>query len=255
MIHLDKQLFSELCEADRIMNPYDGDSIGTYNEKRLHRIFKRMVTGDAECYEVRQGRYVCDVVCPSGIIEIQTASFRPLEKKIKYYLENTVMNVTVICPVIAQKQIIRADKDTGEVLSSKRSPKKGNDLEALCELYHLRESFKSPRLTVMIPHIAAEEYRFSERVRYRKSGAYDKDLRPTELLGCTVLTDLEDCLSLIPEALKQKEFSASELTAATGIRNTRKRYYLLTFLESLDCLERKKEGRRVTYSFTGEKPS
>ena len=249
MISLDKQLFSELCEADRIMNPYDGDSIGTYNEKRLHRIFKRMVTDNAECYEVRQGRFVSDVVCPSGITEIQTASFRPLEKKIKYYLENTVMDVTVICPVIAQKQIIRADKDTGEVLSSKRSPKKSKGLDALCELYHLREPFPHQRLTVLIPHIAAEEYRFSERVRYRKAGAYDNDLRPTELLDCTVLRSAEDCLALIPDALKQKEFTAAELIAATGIRNTRKRYYLLTFLEHLGCLERKKEGRKVTYSF------
>ena len=253
MIFLDKQRFAELCEADRIMNAYDGDSIGTYNEKRLHRIFKRMVTDNAECYEVRQGRYISDVVCPGGITEIQTASFRPLEKKIKYYLENTVMDVTVICPVIAQKQIIRADKDTGEVLSSKRSPKKGSSIEALCELYHLRESFPSPRLTVLLPHIAAEEYRFSERVRYRKAEAYDNDLRPTELLGYTVLQSAEDCLALIPDVLKQKEFSALELTAATGIRNTRKRYYLLSFLEALGYIEKQKSGRRVTYSFTTQK--
>ena len=249
MIFLDKQRFAELCEADRIMNAYDGDSIGTYNEKRLHRIFKRAVTENAECYEAKLGRYVADVVCNGSITEIQTASFRPLEKKIRYYLENTDMDVTVVCPVIAQKQIIRADKDTGEVLSSKRSPKKASDVTALCELYHLRESFPSSRLTVLLPHIAAEEYRFSERVRYRKAGAYDNDLRPTELLGCTVLQSAEDCLALIPEALKQKEFTAAELTAATGIRSSRKRYYLLTFLEHLGCLERKKDGRRVTYTF------
>ena len=243
----DKARFAALCEADRIMNPYDGDSIGTYNEKRLHRIFKRTVTEDASCYEVKLGRYVADVVNGKNITEIQTASFRSLEKKIRYYLDCTEYGVTVLHPVIREKTVIRADKDTGEVMSKRRSPKHGSDLDALCELYHLRELFPDSRLTVVLAHVAVEEFRFSERTRYRRAGAYDNDLRPTELLGYTMIRTKEDCRALFPAELVGKEFSMNDFSKVTGIKNTHKRYYLLTFFESLGLLERQKDGRRVTY--------
>ena len=74
--------FARLCNEDRAVFGSDADNIGTYNEKRFHRIFKRFVCDDANCYEVKVGRFIADVLCDGHITEIQTKNFSNLKKKI-----------------------------------------------------------------------------------------------------------------------------------------------------------------------------
>lgn len=240
------ELFSELCRTDLALHGTDGDSIGTYNEKRLHRILKRLITDDADCYEVRVGKYVADVICGSDIFEIQTGNFRTLADKVKFYLENTDYTVTVIHPIISEKRLIRADKETGEVIRSSRSPKRGRPSDALAQLYFLCDLVPNERLCVRILHVTAEEYRFSEAQRYRKKGRYDNDLRPTAIVGETVLRTLDDIRALIPEELFGGEFTAADFERATGLR-ARNRYYALAALCDMGLLQKRIEGKKIFY--------
>lgn len=242
--------FSELCREDLLMHQNDGDGIGTYNEKRFHRIFKRLVTEDAGCYEIKVGRYVADVMCDGHITEIQTAGYARLAPKIKYYLEQTDCTVSVVLPLIASKKIIRADKETGEIKYIRRSPKTDGEADALKHLYYLREYLSDERLLVHIAFVAVEEYRYSERLRYRREGKYDSDLRPVSLEREVVLRGSDDYRRFVPESLRRGEFNAKQYSQAMHLRG-RYIYSALNTLCSLKIISRREEGKKYFYSYNG----
>lgn len=246
MTYKQNEIFSQLCEEDLALHSSDGDGIGTYNEKRLHRILKRLITENAECYEVKVGKYIADVLERGRITEIQTGCFRTLTDKIEFYLNSTELDITVLHPIICEKKIIRADKETGEIIKISRSTKKERPSDALAELYFLKNLVPDDRLTVRLLHVGAEEYRFSEMRRYCREGRYDSDLRPVAITGETVLRSVEDWKGLIPEELYGVEFSASDFERATRLRG-RRRYYALSALVDVGILKERAEGRRRLY--------
>ena len=222
----EKERFERILRADReSLHTYSG--IGTVSEKRLHRIIKSYVSEDTSTHEIKLGRYVADVFIDGRIYEIQTKAFSRLLPKLKYYFEETPYSVTVIYPIIRNKKIIRIDPETGEILRKKASPNHGKAADILTELYHVRELFPHGRLKIRLLFIDAEEYRYSERVRYRRTGAYDSELFPTDLVGEEEYSSIEDIRRIIP--INRESFSASEYSKATGLRG-RKLYYSLTFL-------------------------
>lgn len=246
MTELERESFARLCCADTVMNVFDGDGIGTYNEKRIHRILKRFITEDASCYEIRLGRYVADVICDGVIYEIQTSSFRTLSDKVRFYLENTELSVCIIRPIVVNKLLQRVDRDTGEILRSSRSPKKGRESDVLPELYHLKDLVGNDRLSVRLLLVNAEEYRFSEAMRYRRKGRYDCDLRPVELVGDRILRGLDDWRALLGEELFDGEFSVADFERVTRTSG-RNRYYALEALRSVGVIGKRAEGRRNYY--------
>lgn len=240
--------FHRLCLEDAAMRENDGDGIGTYNEKRFHRIFKRFVTDDASCYEIKVGSYVADVLCDGHITEIQTAAFSKLAPKIKYYLEKTDYTVSVVLPLIAHRRIVRAERETGEIKYVRTSPQKAQLSDALDHLYYLREFLGNTRLMIHVLLVSAEEYRYSERMRYRREGAYDNDLRPEDIKEEIVLRGACDYLRFLPEVLREGEFDSAAYSKSTGIKG-RKMYSALNVLTSLGILARRCEGRKYFYTF------
>lgn len=254
MTDMDRERFRQLCVDDLVMHGTDADGIGTYNERRLHRILKRYVTDDAACYEVKVGKSVADILKDGRITEIQTSAFRPLERKIGVYLDTTDHAVSVIHPVISEKTIIRADKETGEVMYSKRSPKHERDIDVLPQMYYLRDFVANMRFEVRLLHVKVDEYRYSERVRYRREGAYDKDVRPICLLGETVLCGKDSYRNMLPPSLFDREFTSAEFSAVSRLKG-RKLSLAIGFLVYVGIFERRSEGRRYFYRITdkGEK--
>ena len=155
-----KARFDALCrDCVSLCDLRDSDGIGTYQEKPLHKMLKRAVTDDASCFEVRVGNYVADVREQGRIEEIQTGGFYPLADKLRYFLDETEDEITVVHPIDAELTVIRVDPETGEVLSHKRSPKHESVRDVLPELFYLRHVFPSPRLNICIVSLRAEEYR------------------------------------------------------------------------------------------------
>ena len=111
----DREKFAKLCAEDGA-GEICADSIGLYKEKRLHRILKRLVCENPDAHEFKIGNYVADVFETGRITEIQTGSFYPLHRKLTYYLAKTDYEVRLVHPVIAEKRIIRIDKESGEVI-------------------------------------------------------------------------------------------------------------------------------------------
>ena len=196
------------------------DSIGTLSEKTLHATLKFYYEADSDCHEVPVGAYVADIVGEHGIIEIQTRGFSRLKSKLAVFLE--AAHVTVVYPIICQKTVISIAAETGEVMSSRKSPKKGSLYTSVRELYTIREFLSHPRLTVKLVMLAADEVRFfGVRTRRRKkqrtrSGEYVSDLIPTDIFDEITLSEPQDYDIFLPRELKREEmpFGASELAAA-----------------------------------------
>lgn len=241
----ERERFGALCarEAERA-DATAGERFELYAEKRLHRILKDFISEDAEAQEVSVGRYTADLLAGGEITEIQTRSLRPLLPKLTYYLEETDYRVTVLHPILAEKTLIRAERDTGEVLSVKKSPKKGRIFDGLAELYWLSPLLPNERLTVRFPLLRADEVRYSERVRYRKSGAYEAELFPREWLDEAVLQAGEDYRIFLPEGTS--DFTAAEYAKWSHLRG-RKLYSALNTLCAVGLLRKEQEGKKNRY--------
>ena len=250
-----KTRFDALCrEQLRLAAVRDSEGIGTYNEKTLHKILKRTVTDDESCFEVPVGAYVADVREKGRITEIQTGGLYPLVPKLTDFLAHTEDEIVVLHPLDAELTILRIDPETGELLRKKKSPKKEKPRDLLAELYYLRALFPSPRLHVVAVSVRGEEYRYSERMRGRKKGAYDAVYRPIEWLEATEIATTADVASLLPEALRDEaEFTAEDFGRAMGLRAGRRRSMALAFLCEKGILTRRKEGRKYVYAYQYDK--
>lgn len=252
--YVSAERFDALCREQRSLSALrDSAGIGTYNEKPLHKMLKRAVCEDESCFEVPVGPYVADVREAGRIVEIQTGGFYPLLPKLKYFLENTEDEIVVLHPQDEELMLLRIDPDTGELMRQKKSPKKEKPLDLLSELFYLREVFPSPRLHVVAVAVRGEEYRYSERMRGRKQGAYDAVYRPLSLLGQTEIATTADVAALLPDSLRASDgFRAEEFGRAVGLRAGRRRSAALAFLLSLGIVSRRKEGRGYRYRVASE---
>lgn len=250
-----KALFEKICNEDRASGGYG--ELCTYNEKRLHRAVKRYIF-ESECtrhalseyegYETRVGRYVADILLSGVIFEIQTGSVRPLKKKLEYYIENTDYSVVVVIPLKKDTELLRVDMESGELISKKRSPKHERIKDKLCDLVYISELLSLGRVRVRYLEVCGEEQRYSERVRGRKSGAYDKEYFPLSLADVTEYTSPEDFWEFIPRSLNINEgFSAAEYGKAMKLSG-RKLYNTLNFFCGMGMLEREKQDSKYIYS-------
>ena len=240
----DAERFSELCKNNAYApTPLSGDSIGTYKEKRLHRIIKSYISENENNREIPVGKYVADIFDGERVTEIQTGNFNKLLPKLRYYLESTDYGVTVVYPIIRDKMLYRIDKETGEILRKRLSSAHGKLWDALPALYHIRELLPNDRLTVRVLLIDAEEYRYSEAQRYRKEGRYESELFPTSLADDRIIS-VEDLKAFLPsdkESLTVAEYSAYVK------RKGRCVYSALNLLCSLKLLDRTKMGKKYVY--------
>jgi len=240
-----QERFAALCEREAEQaDATAGERFELYAEKRLHRILKNFISENEETQERAVGKYTADVLVGDEIFEIQTKSLRPLLSKLSYYLEDTDYRVTVVHPILAEKRLIRAERETGEVLSCKRSPKKGRVFDGLAELYWLSSLLPNERLCIRFFLLRADEVRYSERVRYRKQGAYDSELFPRELLDEVVLREKEDYRLFLPDGVT--DFTAAEYAAFSKLRG-RKLYSALNTLCAAGILRKEQEGKKYRY--------
>ena len=135
--------FEEICASLSEPPSKEGASIGTYNEKRLHRAIKRFITEDESSFEVKVGTSVADVYRDGIVYEIQTGSFFPLTKKVAAYLANSENEVRIIYPVATKNTVVRLDTSTGEVLRKRAMNTKKGALSILPELIYLSDFLKN----------------------------------------------------------------------------------------------------------------
>ena len=221
------------------------EGIGTLSEKTLHKILKLYVDPDASHHEVEYMGSVLDVKSSDGIFEIQTRNYDKLLPKLKKLLPHE--RVTVVCPLATEKSIRWVDKDTGEISTPKKSPKREGIFDAFKMLFGIREVIKDKNLCVRVLFMSVEDYRNLDGYgKDRKKRSTRMERIPCDILFETDLTTSRDYAAYLPDEVGE-EFVAAELARAIK-RSSRYTYYILKLLVCAGAIcESGHRGRAVVY--------
>lgn len=223
-----------------------GGGIGTLGEKTLHACLKYYLEPDETHHEVRVGRYVADIADGESVTEIQSRQFYRLQKKLAVFLDRGP--VTLVYPVAKAKWVSWVSPETGEIVSRRRSPRRGSAADVLPELYALRDLLDQTGLRIRVVLLEVEEYRLLNGwgpEKKRGSARYER--RPLALLGDLELCSRADYAALVPPALPE-EFVSREFAGACRLSESRARAALCV-LTRLGAVRRVgKRGRALVYA-------
>ena len=268
MLTFEEKIKFELLCRETAAEGLDGQGIGTFSEKRMHKTLKRYICPDEECHEIRikpdgsaavcgdgevkkaesgKGGYIADIYYDGKIFEIQTGSFYPMKAKIKFYLDATDFDVTVVHPLIAEKWSVWIDPETGDLTPRRRSPKKERLTDLLPELFWLSEFLDNKRLFFRIPMLEAEEYRLLDGwSRDRKKGAGRYERIPIGLID-EVCFRADEIVPAVMSEILPDEFGSSELSKLLRLKG-RKLSASIKLLVTMGVIERgEKKGKSFVY--------
>jgi hypothetical protein len=189
--------------------------IGIQNESSLHFALKMLYKQFDQNVEEKVESYIVDVVGKDILIEIQTKNFSAISKKLRVLLKK--YKIKLVHPIAEEKWITYVDKETGEILSKRKSPKKGSIYDLFYELVRVPDIFISKNLSIDVLLIREEEIRCNDGLgSWRRKGVSIIDRRLINVIRKIELLDSKDLLTLIPENLEQ-HFSNKGLAACCKI--------------------------------------
>lgn len=204
--------------------------IGTLRERCLHSIIKNYYEEDTSKQEINICGFVADIKNSSGIIEIQTNNFYPLNKKLEKYLEEN--DVTIVYPVSHIKHIVWVDPESGEIVKRVKSPKKGDGREFLYEASRIRKFLTNKRLSFEILLIDMDEYRLLNGWgRGGKRGSVRCDRKPLSLYDVIRIDGREDLTKILPPDFPSGIFKFSEFEKVMKMKGVTARYSMNALIE------------------------
>ena len=248
-MEISQEAFRAACAA---VHGGDDGGVGTLAEKTVHAVLKHCCAPYADSREVSIGGYIADAVGEEGIIEIQTAGFCRMRKKLAVFL--SACPVTVVWPCV-ERLWLRTVDSFGEAGPRRRSPKRQIPAGLFRELYGLGELVGSPGLRFKVVRLEAEELRSAEKVRRKGHWpGYEKiDRYPIALLGEVDIGSPDELWKLLPETPEQfpEEMTAAEFSACTGLGTDIGRMALKVFCRCGLAEETGKRGRARVYALPG----
>jgi hypothetical protein len=217
--------------------------IGTLNEGSLHAQIKDWYRRPGDLVEHPVDGFVIDLVRDETLIEIQTGGFAPLRRKLERLLEAHAVRLVV--PVALTRTIVRLSAE-GEILSARRSPRRGRAQDVFARLVSLPAFLARPgfELELLLTH--EEERRMHAAGRaWRRKGWVVVGRSLLSVEERLVLTSPADALALLPELADP--FDTAELSEAGGWnrRLSQQMTYCLRALRALQTDGRR--GRAVLY--------
>jgi hypothetical protein len=188
-------------------------TIGVLREGPLHAAVKAMLAGPGDRLEVPVGRFVIDMVRADGeLVEVQTGGFGPLGAKLDALLDRHTFRI--VHPVAVERRIVRVDEH-GEVVSSRRSPKRGTVAEVFDKLTSFPWLLTHPNLTIEVLLLAEDHIRGAQRVTVRGRTRDPGQRHLRDVIGRVELNGAEDVLRALPP-LPSEPFSTRELASLLG---------------------------------------
>jgi hypothetical protein len=186
--------------------------IGTLNEGRLHADLKAWYARPGDRLEQPVDGYVVDLVRDGLLVEFQTAGFAPLRKKLDRLLAGH--DVRLVVPIALTRRIVRLSPD-GEVLSARRSPKRGRAEDVFARLVSLPALLAHPRFELELLLTHEQELRRHEEGRaWRRRGWVVAGRSLVAVERSVVLASTADALALLPTL--PEAFDTADLAAAAG---------------------------------------
>lgn len=208
----------EYAKAKIIGNAHNTNGIGTLSEKTMHGVLKYYYEPDIDYQEVALNGYVADIFRDEKVIEIQTGNFGRMRNKLSVFLD--LYKVKIVYPIPCNKWLNLIDTDTGELLSRRKSPKKGTSYDAFFELYKIKDFLSHKNLTIELLLVNTDEYRIKNtgknpgRRSRKPSVKYDRI--PLSIEDIITLEEPNDYMMFLPNNLPE-EFTVKEFAGAAGI--------------------------------------
>jgi hypothetical protein len=220
--------------------------IGTLGEKSLHSALKKWYARPKDRVEVEVDGFHIDIIRRKLLIEIQTANFSSLRRKLTTLMEKHPMRL--VFPIAQEKWIVRMAKDMKTHIGRRKSPKKGNVFHLFGELVYIPGLIRHPNFSLETLLIQEEEVRCDDGTgSWRRNGLRIADHRLLDVLSQHTFREPSDFLALIPTDLPEP-FSTKDL--AEGIDQprwiARQVAYCLRHMEAIDVVG--KNGNALLYS-------
>jgi len=225
--------------------------INLYSERSLHAQLKAHLAAPGDRLEARVGGKVVDILRSGGeIVEVQTGNFGKIVPKV-LALAALGHRVRVVHPVAVEREIRRLDPKTEELVSTRRSPKRGDLYSIFDELVSAPAFIASHNVIfeLMLVRIAEIKVRDGSG-SWRRRGDRIVDRELVEVLSSRSFRTKGQWLALIPKSLPEPWTSLS-LGEALGIEADRARKLLYCFVRAGILVEAGKEGRRKLYGPAG----
>lgn len=188
-------------------------SIGRLSEGSLHAALKEWLAEPGDQLEVALDGYVIDILRQDKLIEIQTRHLYALRRKLDKLL--AAHTVHLVHPIAVEKWIVRVDGED-QFISRRKSPKRGQMLDAFKELVRIPDLIARPGFSLEILLIQAEEiWRDDGQGSWRRKGWSRADRRFLGALGSHTFVRPADYLAVLPADLAEP-FTNNELAAAAG---------------------------------------
>ena len=150
-------------------------------ETSLHRDLKTLYAGQDAQFEVSLGSYRIDVMSGGHLVEIQHGSLAAIRDKVKTLLNDHP--VVVVKPIVVQKLLVKRACKDGPVTGRRVSPKRGTLLDLFDELVHFTRVFPHKRLTLEVPLVDIEEWRYPGHGRRRRQRLADYQIEDQKLVA------------------------------------------------------------------------
>ena len=190
-------------------------NIGILNEKPLHASLKEWYAQPGDRFEVSVDGFVVDIVRGDLLIEIQTGNFASIKRKMHALSANH--SLRLVYPVARQKWILQlARNNRGNILSRRRSPKRGALEQLFEELVSFPKLTAHPNFSIEVLSVHEEEVRCYERKRgWRRREWVIKERRLLNVVGRMTLEEPKDLLGFIPPELAVP-WTTQDLSEAIG---------------------------------------
>jgi hypothetical protein len=186
-------------------------------ETTLHRQLKLQYATKGALLEQRIGRYRIDVVRGNELVEIQLASLSAIRDKIAALVKDH--RVLLVKPIIAGKYLVKRRRAGGRIVSRRRSPKRRTLLDLFEELVHFTRVFPHRRLTLEVPLLEIEEWRYPGhgRRRWRRDNDHQvEDQHLLEVLAVHRFHSASDLCRMLPESLP-RPFHTGHMAEGLGV--------------------------------------
>jgi len=226
--------------------------INLYSERSLHAQIKRHYWSRGDRFEVAVDGKVVDLLKADGeIVEVQTRGLSKIEDKV-LGLAASGRKVRVVHPVAVESEIRRLDPKTDELLSSRRSPKRGSFYELFGELVRASGLVAARNVTIEVLLVKTAETRKNDGSgSWRRKGDRTLDRELVAVLGSRALRTPSQWLSVIPKDL-EAPWSSAALGKALGLTAERGRHILYCLSRAGLIVETGRQGRLKLY---GPRPS
>lgn len=176
-------------------------SIGTKNEKSLHAAIKELYAGRDGMKEVSIEGWIIDIVKEDMLIEIQTKNFSAIGKKIEKLIKN--YKLKLVYPIAEIKWITLLSED-GEILSKRKSPKKGKVIDVFDELIRIPKLINEENFYLEVLLVDVNEIRCKDgKGSWRRKGISIIDRELVSINESFIFHGKNDFLLFLPESLPE----------------------------------------------------